>query len=134
MPSSEPSDESPPSQTTVEPAAEPDQPSGDADAYVEKLKKCWATGSRLEFLKSHVSNYASSRAESRSRANDYLDVIVNAYFTRFHWKLKVSEEPLVDVSDVSHSPETLTPLESLQKQRKIASMRKVCFCLNPYIF
>ncbi|KAG1794443.1 uncharacterized protein HD556DRAFT_1443005 [Suillus plorans] len=124
MPSSGPSDKSPPPQTVDIPPAEPDQPPGDANAYVETLKKCWATGSRLELLQSHIPKYASSLAESRTRANDYLDIIVNDYFTHFHWKLKVSEEPPADVSLISHCSETLTPLESLQKQRKIASMRK----------
>ncbi|KAG2126047.1 hypothetical protein DEU56DRAFT_697409, partial [Suillus clintonianus] len=102
---------------------------GDANAYVEILKKCWATGSRLELLTSHILKYASSLAESQTlvpthRANDYLDIIVNDYFTCFHWKLKVSEELPSDVSPVSHCSETLTPLESLQKQRKITAMRK----------
>lgn len=128
MPSSRPSDKSPPPQTVPDiPPDEPDQLPGDANAYVEILKKCWATGSRLELLTSHIPKYASSLAESRTRANDYLDIIVNDYFTHFHWKLKVSEEPPSDVSPVSHCSETLTPLESLQKQRKITAMRKVFF-------
>ncbi|KAG1846960.1 hypothetical protein C8R48DRAFT_779410 [Suillus tomentosus] len=122
MPSNGPSDESPPQ--IIDIPAELEQLAGDANAYVETLKKCWATGSRLEFLTLHVAKYVSSLTEGRSRANDYLDIVVNTYFTRFHWKLKVSEEPPVNESPVSHFSETLTPLESLQKQHKIASMRK----------
>ncbi|KAG1898336.1 uncharacterized protein F5891DRAFT_955634 [Suillus fuscotomentosus] len=124
MPSSGPSDKSPPPQTVDIPPAGSDQLPGDANAYVETLRKCWATGSRLELLTLHIPKYASSLAESRTCANNYLDVIVNDYFMHFHWKLKVSEEPPTDVSPISHCSEALTPLESLQKQRKIASISK----------
>ncbi|KAG2101827.1 uncharacterized protein F5147DRAFT_655152 [Suillus discolor] len=60
----------------------------------------------------------------RLRAKDYAHEVVQEYFKQYHWKLKVSDEPL------EHSPlqmeleESLSPVELAQKLQKVLVMQK----------
>ena len=94
------------------------------DAYVEKLKRHWAKGSRLELLICHVSGYCAASLEGHSHAQEYLDSVVNEYFIKFPWRLMVSEDPVPPVSDAP-TTEKLSTAEIEQKRQKIVAMRKV---------
>lgn len=103
----------------------------DPDAYVEKLQRKWAKGSRLVLLTSHIAGYSTAASEGGSRAQDYLDSVVNEYFLKFPWRLKVSEDPPDPVPEHPSAgstpwpPENLSLVEMEQKRRKIVTMRKV---------
>ncbi|KAH7917358.1 hypothetical protein BV22DRAFT_1026505, partial [Leucogyrophana mollusca] len=94
-------------------------------AFVEKLKKNWAKGQRLAFFTSHIPGYSAAAMEGHSRATEYPDVVINSYFQRFHWKLRVSEESDVPFNPESPPfPEDLTPAEAEQKKHKVLAMKK----------
>ncbi|KIM67361.1 hypothetical protein SCLCIDRAFT_7561 [Scleroderma citrinum Foug A] len=85
----------------------PSPPEVNPDAYVEKLKHNWAKGACLELLNHH----------------EYLDSVVNEYFVKFPWRLKVSEDPILPVSDTP-STKKLSTAEIEQKRHKIIAMCK----------
>jgi hypothetical protein len=95
--------------------------------YSEKLQRNWAKGTCLEFLTSRLEKYKAELSESRSHANNYIDLVINEYFHHYHWKLKISEEPM-SLYDSSQQivPEVLNNEESEHKRQKVASMTKVC--------
>ena len=64
--------------------------------------------------------------ESNSRAQEYLDSVINEYFLKFPWRLKVSENPAPSTSDLPNPAEKLSAVEAEQKKRKVVAMRKVC--------
>ncbi|KAH7903436.1 hypothetical protein BJ138DRAFT_1020632, partial [Hygrophoropsis aurantiaca] len=97
----------------------------DRFAFTEKLQRNWAKGQRLQFFTDHLPGYAAAAMEGNSRASDYLTNLVNEYFQRFPWRLKVSEEPTSPFdASVTSTPEHLTPAEAAQKKEKVSSMRK----------
>ncbi|KAF8833846.1 hypothetical protein BDN67DRAFT_985753 [Paxillus ammoniavirescens] len=96
------------------------------DVYVEKLQRKWAQGPRLGFLTSHMEGYTAAALEGSSHTQEYPDSVVNQYFTQFHWKLKVSEDPPSSTTlGCSPSiPEMILGIEVEQKRRKVLAMRK----------
>lgn len=56
-----------------------------------------------------------------------MDHVVNEYFSTFHWKLKVTEDPAPSRTAESSAPasENLSSIEAEQKSRKVLAMRKV---------
>ena len=101
--------------------------------YVEKLKRNWVKGTHLELLNHHVSGYCAAFVEGNSRAQEYLDLIVNKYFVKFPWRLKVSEDPVLLVSDTP-STEKLSTAEIEQKRCKIVAMHKVSLGIQASYF
>ncbi|KAH7905687.1 hypothetical protein BJ138DRAFT_1105784 [Hygrophoropsis aurantiaca] len=98
--------------------------STDPLTFVEKLQKNWAKGQRLAFFTSHITGYTAAVVEGHSRAAEYLDTVLNSYFQRFHWKLKVSEEPDAPF-EPERSPleEKLTAMEAEQKKAEDIAIR-----------
>lgn len=106
--------------------------------YIEKLQWNWAKGTHLEFFTSRLEKYKAKLSESRSCANDYIDLVINEYFRHYHWKLQVNEEPMTGPYDSSQQIvlEVLNNEESEQKRQKVASITKVCtiyFNLNSIV-
>ncbi|KAI6040510.1 hypothetical protein EDC04DRAFT_2602444 [Pisolithus marmoratus] len=95
----------------------------DPNAYVKKLKCHWVKGPHLEFLTSHIAGFHSTTMEGPSHAQEYLDSVVNEYFSNFPWRLKTSENPTASASKQS-TMEQLPKVEMEQKQCKVASMHK----------
>ncbi|KAI6151211.1 hypothetical protein BKA82DRAFT_153352 [Pisolithus tinctorius] len=108
----------------LHPTTQPTDARDDPDAYVEKLTRHWAKGPRLDFLSSHITGYQTASMAGASRAQQYLDSVVNAYFSKFPWRLKVSENPTTPASEQLNSMENLSKVEMEQKQRKVTAMRK----------
>ena len=78
----------------------------------------------MELLNSHINDYRAALIEGYSRSQEYVDLVVNEYFDKFPWRLKVSEDPVSTVSDAP-STEKLSTTEMEQKGRKVAAMCKV---------
>lgn len=107
------------------PTPAPGTHSDDPNAYVEKLFRNWAKKSRLAFLNGHLSTYHERVNQGKSQANDYAHKVVKDYFKRYHWKLKVSDEPSENDPLQMESDEHLSPVELKQKSQKIIAMQKV---------
>lgn len=90
---------------------------------VEKLKRNWAKGKRLDYLTNHLEGYSAASVEGPTRAQDYVDNVVNGYFRLFPWRLSTTEEP--PAATPTHDIETLTAAEAEQKHLKVKAMRKV---------
>ncbi|KAI6039232.1 hypothetical protein EDC04DRAFT_2895474 [Pisolithus marmoratus] len=95
----------------------------DPNAYVKKLKHHWVKGPCLEFLTSHIAGFHSATMEGPSHAQEYLNSVVNEYFSNFPWRLKMSENPTASACKQS-TMEQLSKVEMEQKQHKVASMHK----------
>lgn len=120
-----------PTPPTPAPATTTDDP----NAYVEKLYRNWAKNSRLEFLNHHLSTYHDRVNQGKSRATDYVYEVVQRYFERYHWKMKISDEPLESGPLQMESDESLSPIEQKQKSQKVLAMQKVSIfpCIYLYI-
>ena len=93
----------------------------------------------MTFLTGHIAGYGATAGESHSRAQEYLDSVINEYFLKFPWRLKVSENPdALPASEQLSLAATLSTMEIEQKQRKVVAMRKVRsphhFILSQYHF
>lgn len=87
----------------------------------------------LELLNHHVSGYCAALVEGNSCMQEYLDSVVNEYFIKFPWRLKVSEDPILPVSDTP-STKKLSTAEIEQKRHKIIAMRKVSLSIQASYF
>ncbi|KAG1907610.1 uncharacterized protein F5891DRAFT_938521 [Suillus fuscotomentosus] len=106
------------------PTPAPGTNSDDPNAYVEKLFCNWVKNSRLAFLNDHLSTYRERVNQGKSQANNYVHKVVKDYFKRYHWKLKVSDEPSENNPLQMESDESLSPVELKQKSQKIIAMQK----------
>ncbi|KAG2047696.1 hypothetical protein BDR06DRAFT_1013638 [Suillus hirtellus] len=106
------------------PTPAPGTNSDDSNAYVEKLFCNWVKNSHLAFLNDHLSTYHERINQGKSQANDYVHEVVKDYFKRYHWKLKVSDEPSENDPLQMESDESLSPVELKQKSQKIIAMQK----------
>ncbi|KAI5997835.1 hypothetical protein F5J12DRAFT_785052 [Pisolithus orientalis] len=89
----------------LHPTTQPTNAHDNPDAYVEKLMHHWVKGA--------------------SCAQQYLDSVINAYFSKFPWRLKVSENPTAPASEQLNSIENLLKVEMEQKQCKVTAMHKL---------
>ncbi|KIK81603.1 hypothetical protein PAXRUDRAFT_27823 [Paxillus rubicundulus Ve08.2h10] len=71
--------------------------------------------------------------EGPSCSQEYMDRVVNKYFSTFHWKLKVTEDPAPSrtVESGAPAPENLSSIEAKQKSHKVLAMHKaICSWLG----
>ncbi|KIN98677.1 hypothetical protein M404DRAFT_31159 [Pisolithus tinctorius Marx 270] len=108
----------------LHPTTQPTNAHGDPDAYVKKLTHHWVKGPHLGFLSSHITGYQTASMAGASHAQQYLDSVINAYFSKFPWRLKVSENPTAPASEQPNSMENLSKVEMKQKQCKVTVMHK----------
>ncbi|KAG1789260.1 uncharacterized protein HD556DRAFT_1447110 [Suillus plorans] len=106
------------------PTPAPGTNNDDPNAYVDKLFRHWAKNSRLAFLNSHLATYHERVNRGKSQATDYVYEVVEEYFKHYHWKMKISDEPLENNPLQMESDESLSPIELTQKSQKVLAMQK----------
>lgn len=88
------------------------------------MTKNWAAGSRETFLKGHLPGYRLALLSGHTRANEYIDTVINAYFAIYHWRLPVTAEP--SLGSTPESDENMSSEDQDFKRRVIEQMKKVC--------
>ncbi|KAI6040686.1 hypothetical protein EDC04DRAFT_2528123, partial [Pisolithus marmoratus] len=88
----------------------------------------WAKGPCLDFLTSHITSYHAAAMAVSTHSQVYLDSVVNEYFSKFPWRLKVSENPTALALE-ANATEQLLEVEMEQKQCKVTAMCKVMDCI-----
>ncbi|KAG1907622.1 uncharacterized protein F5891DRAFT_1180646 [Suillus fuscotomentosus] len=106
------------------PTPAPGTNNDDPNAYVDKLFRHWAKNSRLAFLNSHLATYRERINRGKSQATDYVYEVVEEYFKHYHWKMKISDEPLENNPLQMELDESLSPIELMQKSQKVLAMQK----------
>lgn len=107
------------------PTPAPGTNNDDPNTYVDKLFRHWAKNSRLAFLNSHLATYREHVNRGKSQATDYVYEVVEEYFKRYHWKMKILDEPSENNPLQMESDESLSPIELMQKSQKVLAMQKV---------
>ncbi len=72
-------------------------PSNEAIIYppviLPPLTKGWAKGSWQEFLTRHIVCFNYRQNQSTADRKEYVEIVVNEYWTRYYWEDPIDEEP-----------------------------------------
>ncbi|KAF7420930.1 hypothetical protein PC9H_011449 [Pleurotus ostreatus] len=96
---------------------------------VPTLQRGWAKGTRLTWLTVRIQPWKEASLNRRSRKGDILAGMVNKYFTKYPWRLPVTDEP----SNQNPDPYAREPVTAEEKKLKGEIIKKMTASIQSWL-